>query len=288
VSVVGAALAIAEWPAVAEAIERARAASTTLRWHQALRRRIPEGAAESRVRGATASAELDGARLSVDIIRDLMRGAVTWHDPLDPVERVAKGAVAATAETEVLTGRIRQAPAQVLARLHTLAAADLAVSAAAGDGLADSPLGRPRYDGEDCRELVEIGASPPAAEARERLAGVLELLGALDAVPVPVVAALVHGELLHARPFPRANGVVARAVERLIVRDGGLDPTGVAVPEAGHRLLGGNAYLGALTAYTRGDRHGVELWVVHCADALVAAAEEGTRIADAVLAGRLT
>ena len=277
--VADAGLAIASWPGVADAVTRAREACTQLRWHQALRRRIPEAAAESRVRGAAASGELDGARLSVDIVRDLMRGASTWHTPTDPVESVMKGVIAATAETEMLVGLLSTAPTQVLARLHTLAAADLVDA---------EQLGRPRRAGEDCRELVEMGPAPSAEEARARLTGVVDLLGTLDRVPVPVVAALVHGEILHARPFVRGNGVVARALERIVVRAGGLDPTGVAVTELGHGARGGPAYLGALTAYARGDRAGVELWATHCADALTAAAAEGERVADAVLAGRLT
>lgn len=272
-------LIVAGWPQVEEAVGRAREAMTALRWHQALRRRIPEAAAESRVRGAAASADLDGARLSIDIVRDLMRGAATWHDPLDPVEAVAKGAVAATAETELLVGVVGSAPAQVLARLHTLAAADL---------LQPEQLGRPRRVGEDCRELVEVGPSAPGDQAMSRLRTVADLIAGLDVAPVPVVAALVHAEVMHARPFVRGNGVVARALERLIVRAGGLDPTGVAVTEHGHGAQGGPAYLGALTAYARGDRAGVTLWLEHSAAAMVAAAGEGERIADAVLAGRLT
>lgn len=70
-----------------------------------------------------------------------------------------------------------------------------------------------------------------------RLRGVVALMSALDVVPVPVAAALAHAELVHSRPFTRANGTVARAVERYIVRAGGLDPTGVAVTEAGHGKL---------------------------------------------------
>ena len=53
---------------------------------QALRRRIPEASAESRVRGARASAFLDGAELPVDLVRDLVRGARPWPEHLDPVE----------------------------------------------------------------------------------------------------------------------------------------------------------------------------------------------------------
>jgi len=275
---VEAAAAIAAWPEVAEAVEEAREACTRLRWHQALRRRIPEAAAESRVRGASASGDLEGAPLSADIVRDLMRGAATWHDPLDPVEEVMKGVVAATAETERAATLVRQSPLQVLARLHTVAAAELVPA---------DELGRPRLAGEGSEELVLVSPAPEAAQARDRLAGVVALMGALDALPVPVVTALVHAEVITARPFTRANGVVARALERVLVVAGGLDPTGVAVSEFGHAVGGGPAYFGALTAYARGDRAGVTLWLTHAIGALVRGAQEGERIADAVLAGRL-
>lgn len=271
--------ALASLPGVAEKVDAAREACTQLRWHNALRRRIPEAAAESRVRGARASGELDGARLSVEIVRDLMRGAVTWHDDPDPVEQVMRGVIAATAETERLGPIVLNAPMQALARLHTAAAAGL---------VPDSELGRPRLDGEDCREFVEIGDAPPADEARDRLKRVVEVLANAATLPVPVVAALAHAEIVTARPFTRANGVVARAVERAVIQAGGLDPTGVAVPEVGHGTGGGPAYLGGLTAYTRGDAAGVGLWLTHCCDAIVAGAAEGEQIADAVLAGRLT
>ena len=275
----GAVTALAALPGVADKVDAAREACTRLRWHNALRRRIPEAAAESRVRGARASGELDGARLSLEIVRDLMRGAVTWHDDPDPVEQVMRGVIAATAETERLGPVVLNAPMQALARLHTAAAAGL---------VPDDELGRPRLEGEDCREFVEIGDAPPAAEARERLARVVAVLANAAALPVPVVAALAHAEIVTARPFTRGNGVVARALERAVIQAGGLDPTGVAVPEVGHGTGGGPAYLGGLTAYARGDAPGVGLWLTHCCDAIVAGAEEGERIADAVLAGRLS
>lgn len=271
--------ALATLPGVADKVDEAREACTRLRWHNALRRRVPEAAAESRVRGARASGELDGARLSVEIVRDLIRGAVTWHDDPDPVEQVMRGVIAATAETERLGPVVLNAPMQALARLHTAAAAGL---------VPDSELGRPRLDGEDSREFVEISEAPPAAEARERLRGVVAVLAAAPSLPVPVVAALAHAEIVTARPFTRGNGVVARAVERAVIQAGGLDPTGVAVPEAGHGAGGGPAYFGALTAYARGDAAGVGLWLQHCCDAITAGTAEGERIADAVLAGRLS
>jgi hypothetical protein len=72
-----------------------------------------------------------------------------------------------------------------------------------------------------------------------------------------------------------------------LVQATGLDPTGVVVTEAGHAAQGGPAYLGALAAYGTGTREGVALWVGHCADAVVAGAQAGQQICDAVRAGRL-
>jgi hypothetical protein len=80
-------------------------------------------------------------------------------------------------------------------------------------------------------------------------------------------------------------------MERLVIQASGLDPTGVAVVELGHSMAGaggGAAYLGALAAYGSGSPRGVALWISHCAEAIVSGADEGRRIADAVLVGRLT
>src|SRR5665811_699174 len=80
-------------PGVPEATDAAREACTQLRWHQALRRRIPSAAAESRVRGARASAALDGAEIDLAVVRDLMRGATAWPVSPDPIEAMLQGAV---------------------------------------------------------------------------------------------------------------------------------------------------------------------------------------------------
>lgn len=263
---------------VAAASDRAREACTALRWHEGLRRRTPEAAAESRVRGAWASAELDGARSTATIVRDLMRGARERSPEPDAAERIIHGAMAATAETEHLRTLALSAPGQVLARLHTAAAAELV-----GDR---DELGRPRREGETSRELSDLGPAPKGEELRQRLAGIIELMSVADQAPALVVAAVVHAEIAAVRPFTVGNGLVARAVERLLVRAAGLDPTGVAVPEAGHGSEGGPAYLGSLTGYTEGGSDGVRLWLRHCGDAVVAGAEEGQRVADSVRAGR--
>lgn len=269
---------LAELPGVPESIASAREACTELRWHQALRRRVPEAAAESRVRGAQASGELEGAKLPVDIVRDLMRGARSWPERPDPVERVLRGVVQATAETEHVRGLVATVPLQALARLHVAAAAGL---------VEDDQLGRPRMPGEDCAELLALGAAPGPQEMRDRLDGLVRMLVRSQDLPALVVAAVVHAEVVTVRPFVRGNGPVARALERAVVQATGLDPTGVAVPEVGHGSPGGSAYLGALTAYGTGRPEGVALWLTHCGSAIAAGAAEGRRIADAVMAGRL-
>lgn len=270
---------LATLPGVAEATEAAREACTRLRWHQALRRRIPEAAAESRVRGARASAALEGAEVDVAVVRDLMRGAVAWPEQPGPLESVLRGVVQATAETEHVSTLLTTAPLQALARLHVAAATGL---------LPADQLGRPRQAEETSGEFVDLGPAPAADVVAQRLSGLVDLVLSLKDAPTLTVSSLVHAEIAVVRPFVRGNGAVARAMERALIRAGGLDPTGVGVPELGHGSQGGPAYLGALTAYASGSREGVALWLIHCAQATVAGADEGRRIADAVLAGRLT
>lgn len=274
-------LTLVELPGVRERADAGREACTRLRFHEALRRRIPEASAESRVRGAQASAALDGAEFPVDLVRELMSGAREWPADLDPGLRTLKGAVAATAESERVVSLVRTAPLQALARLHVAAAAPLV------DGDA---LGRPRVGTEGCTELVDLGPAPAPTVVAARLASLSDLVVAAAGstrVPASVVAALVHAEIVAIRPFVHGNGLVARAMERALVQALGLDPTGVAVPEAGHVAGGGPAYLGALTAYAEGGARGVGLWLTQAGDALVRGAAEGERISDAVRAGRL-
>ncbi len=269
-------------PGVAEASEAAREACTRLRFHEALRRRIPEAAAESRVRGSRASAALEGASLPVDVVRDRVRGAAPWPRDLDPVDAVVRAATRVTSEAESLADLVFTAPLQVVARLHVAAMSGL---------LPDDQVGRPRRDGESVRELVDVGEAPPAVVVDARLAALAALLTApRDGVPVVVLAGLAHAEIATVRPFVRGNGLVARALERVVVRAGGLDPTGVAVPEVGHLgsgAGGASAYLGALTAYATGGSAGVALWLRQCAEAVVVGAVEGEAICEAVRAGRL-
>ena len=271
--------ALGELKGVAEAGEEARQACTRLRFAETLRRRIPEAAAESRVRGARASAALEGAEVPVARVRSVMSGAAGWGS--DPVELVVRGALQATAESEHVVGLVLSAPWQALARLHVAAMAGV---------LPAAQVGRPRSAGEDARELVEVGPAPVATAVAGRLQAVAEVCQAarIPGVPGLVVVAVVHAEVASVRPFVRGNGVVARAVERAVLQATGLDPTGVAVPEVGH-LRGGSApYVGALAAYATGTPDGVALWLRHVAEAVVAGADEGMRVCAAVAAGRLS
>jgi len=267
-----------ELAGVEESAEAARAACTRLRFHEALRRRVPEAAAESRIRGARASSALEGADLPLDRLRDHVRGAVPWAAEPDPVVQVLRGVVRATAETEHARGIVLGTPLQALARLHVAAMAGL---------LPAEQVGRPRRGGETSRELLDLGPAPSPDVVASRLAGLATILTTARAVPAVVLAGLVHAEIASVRPFVRGNGAVARAMERAVIQASGLDPTGVCVPEVGHEAQGGPAYLGALTAYATGSRAGVGLWLQHCGGAVVSGAEEGEAICAAVRAGRL-
>ncbi len=267
---------LASLPGVAEAVDGARVACAELRWHQALRRRTAEARAESTARAARASAALDGAELPVAVVRDVLRGAVTAPD--DAVGRAVSGAVRATVEAMQLGRALTTAPLQVIARLHTAAAA----------GLVDADaVGRPRVGEEQPLDLAGPGVAPSGTELHERLDGLVDLMTLPGDVPALVVAALAHAEVMATRPFVVGNGLVARALFRALVVERGLDPTGVAVPEAAWQSLGPPGYAAALTGYAKGTADGVAGWLVQCGDVVRLGAAEGVRVADAVLAGRL-
>lgn len=146
-----------------------------------------------------------------------------------------------------------RAPLQALARLHVLAASDLV------DG--PDALGRPR------------------AGAGERLAMLGEIAAASTA-PAPVIAAVVHGDLLSLRPFGSADGVVARGASRLVCAGTGLDPHGLGVPEVTW-LKRGEAYRELAAGFGSGDPSAVAAWIVFCCDAFADGAREARSIADA-------
>jgi hypothetical protein len=273
-------LTLAQLPGVADDVAAAREACERLRWHPAMRRRSAEVRAEAAVWAARASAAVEGARLPVTLVRDAVRGARDLPD--DPAGRVVSGATRAVAEAERLSARgaraVLSAPRAALVRLHV---------AAVGGSVDQALVGRPRADGETARGPATGTVRPPdAATARARLDGLVDLLAAPTTAPALVLAAVASAEIVCAAPFPDGNGVVARALQRALVVGLGLDPMGAAVPESA--LLADPAtYLAALEGYATGTPQGLAGWLRFTARSVVAGAEEGTTLADAVLAGRL-
>jgi hypothetical protein len=248
---------LVDLPGVADAVTRARDAVVAVHNHPVNRRGWPATAAEAGLRAARASAVLDGAAIdasSSDVVTD----------------PVLAGAVRAAEELGRLLGVWRTAPLQALARLHVVAAADLEPSAPGSPtpdpatGAADSVLGRPRS----------------SAETSARLSLLADLVTGGTSVPAPVLVAVVHGELLALRPFPTANGVVARAAARLGAIAAGLDPKGLAVPEVGH-LRRAADYRRAAQGFASGTREGLTEWLLHCCAQWEAGAREGISIAAA-------
>lgn len=263
---------------VAAAVEEARAACETLRWHRGLRRRWAVARVEAGVRSAWAGAALDGVRLPLDLVRAVATGASGL--PAGPDGTVLAGALRAQAAVEAAmpapggTRTERTPPGQLLAGLHAAVVGDESSGRLRTDGQPGDPLG--------------LGPAPTGELLAARTAALVELLAApLPArVPALVLAAVAHGELLALRPFRSGNNALARAVARHLRTVGGLDPTGVVVPEvrwAGEPMV----YLSAAARYATGTPDGVAHWVRYAAASVVDGAAVGTAVADAVLEGRL-
>lgn len=163
-------------------------------------------------------------------------------------ERWLTGALRVYAELTELAGSVRSSPPQVFARAHTLLARGL---------VPDERLGRLQ----------------DSAAVTGRMAGLASLLTARSEAPVIVLAAVAHAELAIVSPFGTGDGVVARAVEHMILIDGGVDSPAVIVPEAGH-LAAGDHYRSGLSRYAEGTTAGVRDWLLHCAAAVARGAEE--------------
>ncbi|MBD8870939.1 Fic family protein [Nocardioides donggukensis] len=200
-----------------------------------LRRTPPELTGESLLRGAWASAVLEGSASELEAVRS---GAG---------DDVARAALRVSVELLGLVPTLQRAPLQALARLHSLA----------GSGEVDeSRLGRPRD-----------------AEAADRLRVLAGRLVAPTSAPAMLVAAVVHAELATAAPFASHNGIVARAAERLVLVSRGVDELSLLVPEEAHRRLRAE-YESNLRAYAgAGGSSGVHAWLLYAAEAYAVAAE---------------
>ena len=262
-------------PGVKDAVREARGAVDALLGHRVLRRRSAEVTAESALRGARASAQLEGAGIELERLRGqlLAGGTVHTHDRDPRAGAVVQAAVRLHADLGQVLAAWRRSPAQALARLHVLAAADLVPGA--------DRLGRPRAVGQAAADPLELGPPPDPLEVAARLDGLSRVL-LCTRVPAVVVAGVVHGELLALRSFGVADGLVARAAGRLVLVERGLDPKAVSAPEVGHVELGAD-YGDAARAYVGATRDGVARWLVHCARAVALGAREGRAVCEALV-----
>lgn len=236
-----------ELPGVAEAAEAARGALGKAHRHRTNLRNWPVTAAESAVRGARCSSALDGGGVQ------LQSEAAGSEDPvLAGSLRVGQALEGGATH---LVGVWRRAPLQALARLHALAAADL---------VSEADLGRPR--------------SSPEVVARLDL--MTRLVTGGSAVPAAVLAGVAHGELMALAAFGSADGVVARAVSRLVTISSGLDPHGLGVPEV-YWMRRPEDYRSSVQAFATGEPDGVATWIRMCCQALEDGAREAISIADA-------
>ncbi|MFE3442045.1 oxidoreductase [Nocardia sp. NPDC059180] len=238
---------LVDLPGVRAAADKARDALAEVHRHKSNRRGWPTTAAEAAVRAARSSAAIDGG--SVELPAD---GNVT--DPILAGSLRVGQALDGDALRN-LVGTWQRAPLQALARLHLLAAADLVSD--------EAELGRPRSDGGVAQRLDLLAQT---------------VLG--SSAPAPVIAAVVHGELLTLRPFGTADGIVARAASRLVAVSSGLDPHSLGVPEV-FWLRRRQAYLEGAAAFGSGTAESVGGWVILCCGALEDGAREATSIADA-------
>ncbi len=237
-----------ELPDVVAAAESARAALGKAHRHRTNLRNWPVTAAESAVRGARCSSALDGGGVQ------LLDTASGSEDPVLAGALRAGQALEGGATTMV--GVWRRAPLQALARLHALAAADL---------VSEPELGRPR----------------PVPEVVARLDLLTRLVSGGSTVPAPILAAVAHGEMLTLAPFGSADGVVARAISRLVTIASGLDPHGLGVPEV-YWMRRVDEYRMAAVAFSTGQPDGVRTWLLMCCAAMEDGAREALSIAESV------
>lgn len=209
-----------------------------------------EDVAAARARAAVASLRLDGSPITGPPTEpppdelDLEGGELaqtTWLDVLRSA-RTADGAArddvlpAAVAleyrgirealDADDLADTLLAAPSETLARLHALVTRGLVPAEEAGrirrshQAVHDASVGRVIYN----------AAPPDSIEGRLcRLDDWVVSTGARE--HALVVSGVLHHELLALHPYESANGRLARAASRLLLRGRGLDPHGIAAIE---------------------------------------------------------
>jgi hypothetical protein len=157
-------------------------------------------------------------------------------------DATARAALRLSTELLALVPVWRRAPLQAVARVHALVATDSV------PGQPDNPGGA------------------------RRLASLARQLAQPTSAPALAVAALAHAEIATCGAFTTNGGMVARAIERIVLVERGVDPASVMVPEAGH-AADEKAYRSALSAYAIGGDSGVAQWLRYSSLAFYRAVE---------------
>ncbi len=254
---------LAELPGVPEAIAEANDFIARVHRHKANLRGWDVTGSEAVLRGARASAQIDGGSpwLPEDgqVDDPILAGALRAAEELAP-----------DGITETVT-TWRRAPLQVIARLNALASPRMGDEVFRERAAAVDASGA--IDG-----LLVPGRPRPGADERLQLLG--RLLTGGTRVSAVVLSAIVHGELLALAPFSDANGVTARACSRLTTIASGLDPRGLGVPEVWwnrHR----DEYAQRAADFASGSVEGVGEWIKFHAKGLSEGTLEAKSIADA-------
>ena len=246
---------VAGLPGVTEAADSARKVFDAMLWDRQLRASAEEVSRRSALAGAASSAGIDG----IEIEWRVWEAGQAADDTA--MGRAAGGIVAMYAQLPAVRPTWPSAPAQSLARLHTLVAVPVT----------PDDVGRPRADQPE--DPLRLGLAPAASDVPDRLTALAVRMTRPTDAPALVVAAVVHGELMTLQPFTYGSGLVARAVDRLVLGTRGVDPDNWSVPEAGLYAQGRPAYVRALREYAVGGVDGLSQWVQFYCRAVAAGTE---------------
>ncbi|WP_278257632.1 oxidoreductase [Nocardioides convexus] len=222
---------------------------------KARRRASPPPATASTCCSATAACVVPGPSLTGE---SLLRGA---H-----ASAVLEGSASALNEVRNGGGDEIAADAVRVSTEPALAGPGAAPSTAAGL----RPTAHPRRPGHAARRVCSAGratarrppgcagspSSPPRAPPRPRSRS------RQSCTPSLVTAA----------PFGSHNGIVARAAERLLLAVKGVDEKSLVVPEAAHLALR-REYESNLRGWATGGPAGMHAWLIYATEAYAAAAE---------------
>ncbi|RAV33083.1 oxidoreductase [Corynebacterium heidelbergense] len=251
-----------ELPGVADAVQEASDYVARVHRHPANLRGWDVTGAESVLRGARASAQIDGGsvRLPEDgqVADPILAGSLRVAEMLAPD---------GTTETQTIW---RRAPLQIMAKINALASPEMSDPAFRQLAARGSEQGGSEF----------LVPGRPWAAAGGRLKLLAALLTGGSRVSAVVLSAVVHGELLALAPFAGANGVTARACSRLTTIASGLDPRGLGVPEVWWNRHRGE-YGDLARAFAQGTPEAVGAWICFHAQGLSEGALEGKSIADA-------